>query len=481
MQSLARELLNKSLTFYLEFAKRQSTDPEIRLGTADAYRRVGLIYHKLNQHRRAEEALAEAIARLEEISPEGPSERVLRLQLAGAYHALGLVLNETKGSQQAEQAHRCAIRILDQSVTDYPEEPEYRLWLATAHNSLGTVLHSRPREAERTHRQAITLCEKLVADFPEKIPYWGELIRSHHTLGLVQANSCRLEEAVKSFRDAIALFTRQAGPLKASYQRRLLPVAHLELAKALHALLRHDEARDRYREAHTLYEQYVADYPRISEYWVRLYDCCANQTRLMEQTGKPVEATEVIRQAFDLYETLVRRLPEEVADQGVPRIATGLDAVLKVSMQPQERERGYRHALQLSEKLAVKSPEVPGNPFHVAYWHNAMGALLTSTGRDSEAAHAYRHVVETTTALLAGKSETQHLASFGMFFLAAAHWHLGHKSEARNWHHQAVEWVEKNQPNNPELCRFRTETAALLSLDEPSTPATKEVPRLPKG
>jgi uncharacterized protein HemY len=40
------------------------------------------------------------------------------------------------------------------------------------------------------------------------------------------------------------------------------------------------------------------------------------------------------------------------------------------------------------------------------------------------------------------------------FFLAMAHWQLGHKDEARQWYDKAVEWMEKNQSKNEELRRF---------------------------
>ena len=67
------------------------------------------------------------------------------------------------------------------------------------------------------------------------------------------------------------------------------------------------------------------------------------------------------------------------------------------------------------------------------------------------------------------------------FFLAMAHWQLGHKDEARRWYDRAVQWMAKNAPNNDELRRFRAEAAALLGLPEPVGPAGKEVPRRPNG
>ena len=52
------------------------------------------------------------------------------------------------------------------------------------------------------------------------------------------------------------------------------------------------------------------------------------------------------------------------------------------------------------------------------------------------------------------------------FFLAMAHWQLGNKDEARKWYDRAVEWMDKNQPKNEELRRFRAEAAELLEVEE---------------
>src|SRR4029450_4177385 len=49
--------------------------------------------------------------------------------------------------------------------------------------------------------------------------------------------------------------------------------------------------------------------------------------------------------------------------------------------------------------------------------------------------------------------------SFDSYFLAMAHWQLDEKDEARKWYEQAVEWMEKNKPEDEELKRFREEAA----------------------
>ena len=52
------------------------------------------------------------------------------------------------------------------------------------------------------------------------------------------------------------------------------------------------------------------------------------------------------------------------------------------------------------------------------------------------------------------------------FFLAMAHWKLSEKDKARAWYDRALQWMEKNQPQNEELRRFRAEASELLEPKE---------------
>ena len=55
---------------------------------------------------------------------------------------------------------------------------------------------------------------------------------------------------------------------------------------------------------------------------------------------------------------------------------------------------------------------------------------------------------------------------FDWIFLAMAHWQVGEKAKARDFFDRAVQWMDKNQPKNEELRRFRVEAAELLELKE---------------
>ena len=54
--------------------------------------------------------------------------------------------------------------------------------------------------------------------------------------------------------------------------------------------------------------------------------------------------------------------------------------------------------------------------------------------------------------------------SFDFFFLAMAHWQLGHEDEARTSYDQAVDWMRINKLDNEEIRRFRAEAEELLRV-----------------
>jgi serine/threonine-protein kinase len=68
----------------------------------------------------------------------------------------------------------------------------------------------------------------------------------------------------------------------------------------------------------------------------------------------------------------------------------------------------------------------------------------------------------------AGKSkevaEARQKAVRLFFFLATAHWRIGHKGEARSWYDKGVQWMDRAEPNNDEIRRFRAEAEELLGI-----------------
>jgi WD40 repeat protein/serine/threonine protein kinase len=113
---------------------------------------------------------------------------------------------------------------------------------------------------------------------------------------------------------------------------------------------------------------------------------------------------------------------------------------------PDPRLRDPRRAVALAKRAVELGPES-------GRFRNTLGVACYRAG-DWEAAIA---ALEKSMELLAGGAE-----SFNTFFLAMAHWQLGEKEEARRWYDRAVAWMDKNQPQNDELKRFRAEAEAVL-------------------
>jgi serine/threonine protein kinase/Tfp pilus assembly protein PilF len=125
---------------------------------------------------------------------------------------------------------------------------------------------------------------------------------------------------------------------------------------------------------------------------------------------------------------------------------------------PELRGHSPDRAVELSRRAVELAP-------WGAHW-NVLGMAYCRVGNWTSAIEAHEKSME----LRAGGD------SYDWFFLAMAHWHLGHKDEARMWFDKGVEWMEEHRPDNKDLLYFRGEAAELLGVEEPKAerPATSE-------
>jgi uncharacterized protein HemY len=90
-------------------------------------------------------------------------------------------------------------------------------------------------------------------------------------------------------------------------------------------------------------------------------------------------------------------------------------------------------------------------------YHDTLGTALYRAGHWKAALEALKTANQQSLGKRAGSTS---------FFIAMTHWQLGDKAEARRWYDRSVEWMDKNQPKNEELLRFRTEATELLERQE---------------
>jgi WD40 repeat protein/serine/threonine protein kinase len=129
---------------------------------------------------------------------------------------------------------------------------------------------------------------------------------------------------------------------------------------------------------------------------------------------------------------------------------------------PNADQQDVAKALVLARKAVEEAPHLGGA------W-NTLGVVLYRAGNWQGSVQALRRSVELTE----GGTPHDHL------FLAMAHWQLREKDQAKAWYDKAVNWMDKNNPNDEELIRFRAEAAALLSIKD-APPADEKKAPIPK-
>src|SRR5262249_31870935 len=155
---------------------------------------------------------------------------------------------------------------------------------------------------------------------------------------------------------------------------------------------------------------------------------------LLMMGGRHAEANRVFRKLFE---------PELVSADACNQVAWGLATDTARPLRPPEL------AVAFARKAVELAP--------------ADGAVWTTLGVAQFRAENWQ---ESINALQKSQEFRKGGDSVAWFFLAMAQWRLGNKDEARRWFDQAVGWMDKNQPENEELWRFRAEAAELLGLKE---------------
>jgi eukaryotic-like serine/threonine-protein kinase len=89
-------------------------------------------------------------------------------------------------------------------------------------------------------------------------------------------------------------------------------------------------------------------------------------------------------------------------------------------------------------------------PLNGACW-TTLGVTRYYAGQPQEAIEALHHA---TSLRVTGGSHR--------FFLAMAYWQLGEPQEAHQWYNQAIDWMDRNQPNISELVLIRMQACNLL-------------------
>src|SRR5262249_46403963 len=154
--------------------------------------------------------------------------------------------------------------------------------------------------------------------------------------------------------------------------------------------------------------------------------------RVYQAAGRTREAEKAFRRSIGLYEALQADRPTRIA---YTFLLASLYADCSV-----ERLRDLPRAVELAKKLVRFEPRSSAHwvtlgvaHFHQGQWNAAAAAL--------------------ETALVQKNPDTGR----GNFYLAMTYARQADPERARRSYEEAVQWMDKNQPRNPDLVRLRAE------------------------
>jgi eukaryotic-like serine/threonine-protein kinase len=308
-----------------------------------------------------------------------------------------------------------------------------------------------------------------------------------------------LAQATEDYRRSIAQFEEllKASPGDAQLRRYLADALGVYgMGCCCRFALRNEEAESCYRRAIELRRELVrgphsgggdtgarADVSVEVDNFSRLLATVRILAGMREGAGRRAEAEDLFLQLNDDVVALAARF----SGPDFQSLRSMLSELLRRNPSPATPD-GRRRLVQNCQWALILDPE---NPFA----NNNLAWALGSTPEDpwfdpKRALELARKAVERTphngdfwntlgvaafrlrdwkTAAESFRKSNQFNGGTGIdcFFLAMTRWHEGKRDEARQWFDQAIAWIQRTKPGDPELRRFHVEAASLLGLPGP--------------
>jgi tetratricopeptide (TPR) repeat protein len=277
-------------------------------------------------------------------------------------------------------------------------------------------------------RQYLEVCRKLTDDFPSEGRAWHSLGDAYMSLADLRNRTGKFQEAVEALRQEVHIRKKLAAefPLRLIHQLRIA-TSNLALGDALRKTGAQDKAMAAYQEAITACKEIIRRKPELPLGYVKWGEAVVGM-------GAPNEAVTAWEQAVQL---------------GAKHAAVANDIAWFLATTPHTSIPHPEKAVELAQKAVALEPQNGSI-------RNTLGVAYYRMGQWQEAVVTLKKAMQ----LRSGGD------SGDWFFLAMAQQQLGDAVAARKWYDRAVQWMDKNRPQDEELRHFRAEAAALLGIEE---------------
>jgi tetratricopeptide (TPR) repeat protein/tRNA A-37 threonylcarbamoyl transferase component Bud32 len=352
-EAVRRELLQEALKFHQGFARQESDDPDVRLETARAWRRLGKIQGLLGDRQATEHSYREALAIAWRLHAEFPDRPPYRYELAASLENLAGHLIPTNPAE-ASQAMGQALELHERLAADFPDIASYRVELAVAYHTRARILEAagQAEDAEEAVRRCVGLLEKVVADSPSDPNLERTLAINRRDLGVFLALHKRRAEAEPLFRRDLDFWEKQASqaPAVPRYQARAGDAAY-HLGNLLVEAGHPRDGEGLLRRAIERRQQLVDEYPRVPGYQGDLASAQELVARLLRERGDFAEAALLLEQAVQHVRAVRKADPRDARQPGLLSSFTWLLADCQLQL------GHYRDAARLAEELPGIVPQ----------------------------------------------------------------------------------------------------------------------------
>jgi serine/threonine protein kinase/Flp pilus assembly protein TadD len=468
----------------------------------------------------AEAPLREIVALSEKLEAEFAGKPEHRRDVAQCHMSAAWELAEAGNHADAERLYGWALRHYDALVREAPQAKQSQEDLAGFYRTVGGFHLWRTRrlkDADRSYQSAVEIFENLALQFRETPAYRVRAAECRFRLGIVAERDGRIQKAEQDFRHGIRLAEEVAKELPNDGDLRMeLGFRYRWLAQFLGGADSPEEVEKFLVRSFDVLDELVAEFPNADGYLAELSNTCRALAEHHFRTGRTDEGRRLYQRVIGLSEQILASNGGWANNVGWLKYSAHF-----VSSRSDGSPRAARLAVELAQKAAALQPDQAGplrtlgmvlsqqkklddaiaayrkaialdGNYHPA--HNDLAWLLSTCAdaklRDPAQAvvlakkaveldqknQAYANTLGAAyyrtsdwNAAIASLEKSMELSkggnSFDWFFLGMAHWQLGEKDKAREWYDRAAEWMDKNQPTNEELLRFRAEAAELLAVE----------------
>jgi serine/threonine-protein kinase len=316
MQPLRAKLLHTALDYHKAFLAERAGDASVEFELAQSAFGYAGLGHRTGELS-PDTALSyyqEAEARYRALVPRHPERADARRGLAASLHGVAVTHANAGRRAEAARAYDEAIAVLEALVHDRPSDLEGMVELA---NVLGNYAHMRAEQLGGGRKAGLLLdrgraiLKRVIAERPEELRYQRALaFLDLQIFGIYVGDKRRQAEMFQAARGALDLYQRLERQAPSHRNRSALGMIHSNLGIFYQRAGQPAEAAAEYREACLILADVVRENPRSAEYRERLAESCRGLGLALVGLHRSEEAIGPLREAVEHLERLVAAQPD---------------------------------------------------------------------------------------------------------------------------------------------------------------------------